>query len=122
MALRLIDEEERLVYDEGEGWRLFYRRIPESIYNAIVRKCTNAKQVTNWAAAGRELFNYAARDWEGVEDENGTAVAFSLELAERLPAKVRGKIVELAADTGEGMEAGLKNSPTTPGNKPITTA
>lgn len=124
--LHLINDDERLTYDEGEGFELYYRRLTEDEYNAIVRRHTKRVQgedKTNFRLVGRDIFDTAIKGWKGVADR-GVEVEFSPELARRLPIKYRGKIVELSSgDASAAAELGddLGNSPGTPASSPTTT-
>lgn len=123
--LNLIEDDEKLTYDEGDGWELYYRRLTEDEQNQIIRKHTRRVQgedKVNNMMAGRDMFVAAILGWKGVA-LRGKEVEFSIDLAKRLPITTRGKIVELATSNtaaAAALKDDLGNSPGTPDSSPTT--
>jgi hypothetical protein len=64
-GLRLITGDERLTY-EGDGFKIFYRRIPTSKRGRIVEKNTKQGRETNWYQATVEMLEYCIIGWDGL--------------------------------------------------------
>jgi len=103
MAIRLIQDDERLVY-EVEGSRIFYRRLSSLRRARIIRKHTKRGK-TDWSAVTQEMLEEIITGWEGVEGPDGP-VEFSRDLVTRLPDDVVTDILELsgASSPDEGAE------------------
>ncbi len=129
-GLRLIQEDERLTYGslEEDGYEIYYRRIPNHVRSAIVRKHTKigrrGVEVVNWGPASAALIAYAILDWRGVyvlEAGKKKDVPCSPENIEWIPDIVQAEIIEAAGGNPERVESDIKNLPTTHDNKPTTT-
>lgn len=104
MTIEIIEEEERLVW-EGEGARIFYRRIGMEQGTRIGRVDDEERQ--------RELIDYIIVDWEEVVHPiTKEPVPCIRENKLKLPQRILIGIMELASDLrGRGQD--LKNLPTT---------
>jgi len=107
MAIQIVRDEERLVY-EAEGSKIFYRRISTLRRGGIVRKHTKRGK-TDWNAVTKELLEYVVLGWENVE-RAGKPVPYSPELVMLLPEEVLSDLLELCgANIGTESEEPEKN-------------
>lgn len=97
MALHLVTDTERLTY-AGDGFEIYYRRIPPSIAQRIIGQHTNKKsERTNWAAVADDMLTYAVLGWTNVLS-GGEPVEYSPDLLSAIPGKIAAELVESASD------------------------
>ncbi len=107
MPIQIVQQEERLVY-ESEGSKIFYRRIPISQQNLIVKRHTKRGK-TNWPAVSREFLEFITLGWEGVEMDK-KSVSFDQGLLPQLPPDVVNDLLDRSGaankeeDTGKNFE------------------
>lgn len=88
MAIRLVQEDERLVF-KTEGATLFYRRPSASKQRYFIKKNTNKRTgVTDWVGVTEDVLNYCILDWKGVTGEKNEDVEFETSLLNKLPQDV----------------------------------
>jgi hypothetical protein len=104
--LNLIRTDERLTY-EGAGFKVFFRRLPQTIRGEILRKHTS-RGVPDIGAATLEMLRYCVVGWEGVAD-GGKEIPFAPELVERMPDEVLTDILERANRNVGTLEVELGN-------------
>jgi len=130
-GLRLITEDERLTYADyaKDGFEIYYRRIPNHIRGAIVKRHTRVNkrgnEIVDWVSVSEELFDYAVIGWKGVYIiENGKRkdVDFSPDVIRNTPDEIQAEIIELAGGNVETTEGDIKNSSSTPDSKAKTMA
>jgi hypothetical protein len=100
MPIRLIGDTEKFpLYFEGATF--YYRRIPADKNAAIIAKYTRRGELDGIAYT-RAAAKYALADWKGVQDPDGTEVAFDADLIERLPLAALTKIAGSATASLDG--------------------
>jgi len=110
MPIQIVQQEERLVY-ETDGSKIFYRRIPISQQNAIVKRHTK-KGKTNWSEVSKEFIEYIVLGWEDVE-MGGQNINFDQSFLPFLPPDVVTDLLDRSgAASKEGDEDTGKNSGT----------
>ena len=109
MPIKLIKDEERLVY-EAEGTKIFYRRISDVKKAANVRRYTK-KGKTDWGAVTSDLLRQIVLGWENMKDGD-MDVPFDPELVTRLPGDVVEDLLNLsgAGNPSGEEESAAKNS------------
>ena len=109
MPIRLIKDEERLVY-EAEGTKIFYRRISDVKKAANVKRYTK-KGKTDWGAVTSDLLRQIVLGWENMKDGD-MDVPFDPELVTRLPGDVVEDLLNLsgAGNPSGEEESAAKNS------------
>lgn len=118
MPLHLIQEDERFEY-KGEGFTIYYRRIPGSKRAEILKKHTRRQGAVDIGDATLEMMKWCIRGWDGV-NMAGEPVEFKTGLVERIPDDILGEIAERAGANAEGEGADIKNSSPTSGNSTTT--
>ena len=122
MGLRLIDEDEALTH-EGDGFKIFYRRLPNKRRANIVDACTNRAGTTNFTKASTQMLEYSVQGWEGVYVfENGKRkdIPFEKSKIDLIPDAVQAEMVELIGENADREDENLGNSPSTSGNSSTT--
>ena len=102
MAVRIISETEKNKF-EYAGSTFYYRRISVS-QSLIINKKHTRKGMVDHVAAGLEIVEWCLIDWEGVEDENGAAIAFSKELVKCLPDEIINELTPLLREASPNQE------------------
>jgi len=112
-GIKLVKESERLVLD-GDGFKIFYRRVPSPVRGDITRRATPRRGGDpDWTKVSRQMLTYAILDWEGVFDDDNQAVPYSPELAENLPEEIQVELLEKVGQNIDRVQAESKNSGTT---------
>jgi hypothetical protein len=116
-GLKLVQEAERFVY-EGDGFKIFYRRVPATIRDGFIRSNTPRRGGDpDWSSIGKLMLNYAIIGWEGVYEESADGqrvdVPFSADKTPFLPENVRVELVERLGEDAAKLEREIKNSSTT---------
>jgi hypothetical protein len=112
MAIRIIQETERLVFDCSGEAKIFYKRIPRYMYSKWVREFTTRRgDRTDWNAVGRAAMEYAILDWEGFEDETGP-VKYTPDKIDNIPGAVVDEFTTTLMDgfVPKDQETARKNS------------
>ena len=124
MGLRLISDDERLVY-EGDGFEIFYRRIPSGTRGRIINKHTKRGGETNWAKATEEMLEHCITGWAGVytTDADGirTDEPFSSDKIRMIPDDVQIKLVDLVGANADAEDVEAGNLSTISSSSTITT-
>lgn len=109
MPIDLIQDEEKLVYDEIPGSKIFYRRISSLRRAAIIKRYTKRGKA-NWGEITREILEYVVTGWETV-NLAGKTIPFSTDLVSRLPEDVMMDILDLSggAETDVSPDKSEKN-------------
>ena len=120
-GIRIVKETERLVF-EGDGFKIFYRRMPAPIRADIIRRNTPRRGGDpDYAKASISMLRYCILGWEGVYDFNESGereeVEFSKDLIGMLPDSVQADLIDLFGGTNPEMESDIKNSSTSLANK-----
>jgi hypothetical protein len=124
----------------GEGARIKVARVGNPSYEKVLRQLK--KPYRNITRAGGEIPREALDkitieataealllDWQGLDDEDGTAIPYSKEAAKRLLGELkdfRETVVRLALEAetfrAEALEAAAKNSESSPAGRASTAA
>ena len=122
MGLRLIKTDERLVHN-GEGFKMFYRRLPNHVRAGIVKRYTKRGIVDFYGASVAQL-EYCVTGWEGVYEENadGTRVniPFDQEKIRYIPDDVQADLLELIGAAVETLDKDAENLEVTSDNNSKT--
>lgn len=122
MGLRLIKTDEKLTYD-GEGFKIFYRRLPNHVRAAIVKRFTKRGIVDFYGASVAQL-EHCITGWEGVfeEDSEGhrTDISFDSEKIRYIPDDVQADLLELIGAAVETLDRDAENLETTSDNSTKT--
>ena len=114
--MRLIRENERLVYRHGEVV-IYYKRVPSHIREDRYTKSLERGQL-NGAKYAYQLILYAIVDWAGIEDEDGQPLAYSPSLVRYLPEEINSGLID--AINTSSPEVDTKNSlPSLNGSLPV---
>lgn len=122
-GLRLVNKDEKLTF-VGDGFKIFYRRMPNSQI-ARIRERHTKRGDTNHQAVANDVLEWCVMGWSGVWDKNGDGklveIPFDSDKVGMIPDVVAAKIVDLVGDNAdlEGVEA--KNSKSSSGSKTKTT-
>jgi len=107
-TIKLVKPNEKLVY-EYPPVKIYYRRIPRSELNQIVRQNTNRRTGDErWDLISDELFRRAIIDWEGFDEP------YSPEQIENMPSAIVNDFTKeltegLGSKAAEQKEAEVKN-------------
>jgi hypothetical protein len=122
MGLSLVNAAERHVF-EGDGYKIFFRRITNQKRNQIVQRHTNRRGEPDNAAIADEILEYCVTGWEGVEefiDGAWTEVPFSQDKVRLIPDEVGGELMERLGANLRSKEVEVGNSETTPASNTTT--
>lgn len=115
-GLRIIREDERLTYD-GDGFKIFYRRIPNFRRGAIQEKYRKRGGEINISRATDEMLEYCVTGWSGFfyDNEEGRRidVAYDPKIVRAIPDDVLVEIVDLCGANADSGVVEAKNLPTT---------
>lgn len=123
-GLRIIETFERFTH-RGDGFKIYYRRLPNPTRGKIIERHTKrGSDRVNLALATTEMLEYCILGWDGVytinEAQERRDIPFSTDKVASLPDEVQADLIDLVGcniDAGE-VEAG--NSRSTSGSNPIT--
>jgi len=94
----LITEDERLVYEPGEGAKIFYRRIAGDVQKSFRKQCTiktgKRRGEINEDKLDQLLVEFAIHGWEGV-GVGKKEYPFTYENYQKLPTTVRVELQSL---------------------------
>lgn len=133
-GIDLVGNEERFVYGsfEVDGYEIPYRRVPEPVSSKIIKRNTKFHrkrgEVTDWGQVSQEILEYMILPgWKGIYVRVGgerREAELSGETISALPSEVQADLIELsgAKDLEAQRERDGKNSETTSGSSPSTTA
>ena len=125
MGLRLINADERLTF-EGDGFKIFYRRIPNARRGRIMEKNTKRGGEVNFNRATIEMLEYSVTGWDGFYTQNGSGerqdVAFDPGKIEFIPDEVQAELMELIGANADRGDVEAKNSPTSSDSSTTTKA
>lgn len=123
MGLRLIKDDERLVYEIDDEARIYYRRLPNRKRGEIIDRHTK-RGTTNWVGATLEMLEHAVIGWEGFYEMNGddkrVDVPYSLDKVRWIPDDEQTNLFDLLGENTGSVEA--KNSGTTASSNTTTKA
>ena len=122
-GLKLVQEEERFVY-KGDGYEIFYRRVPSTIRDSYIKKHTPRRGGDpDWTIIGKLMLEYALVDWSGIFEETDgqrTDIPFDREKVRFIPEDVRTDIIEKLGADAASLERAVKNLPTMHASNGIT--
>jgi len=98
MAIKLIDETERLVWvwPKDHSVKIYYRRVPDSMRKQWREEAgVDERGNPEFSEIGERALQYAILDWEGFEDKNGKPVPYSWKAFEAVPDGVRMPFVNV---------------------------
>lgn len=122
-GLRIIESHERFIY-ETDGYKIFFRRLPNPTRGRIIEENTKRGDKLNLSRATSEMLKYCLLGWSGVytvtESGERREVPFSSDLVERIPDDVQAELMDRVGANLEDMETEGKNSKPTSDSKPET--
>ena len=122
-GITLVKESERLVY-EGDGFKIFYRRVPSHVRGEIVRRCSPRRGGDpDWAKVSNQFLAYAILDWQGVnEEEEGKMIPAIYDSSKvgYLPDEIQVDLMEKLGANIDKLESDSKNSEAMPASKTKT--
>jgi hypothetical protein len=122
MGLRLIKTDEKLVYD-GEGFKIYYRRLPNHVRAGIVKRHTKRGIVDFYGASVAQL-EYCVTGWENVYEEEADGkrkdIGFDQEKIRYIPDDVQADLLELIGAAVETLDKDAENLEATSDNNTKT--
>lgn len=112
MPIQIVQQDERLTY-ESEGSKIFYRRIPNSQQNLIVKRHTK-KGKTNWKEVSKEFLEYIVLGWKDVE-MGGKNINFDQAFLPQLPSDVVNDLLDRSGAANIEEDAGKNSGTISPG-------
>jgi hypothetical protein len=107
MPIRLVSETERNVASI-DGATFFYRRVPFTVRQRLTRQHTERGLLNNDTYA-LALLEYALLDWEGIVDQQGKTVPFSLAILPHLPEQIMASLLGRISDATAEQDLGNSN-------------
>lgn len=102
--MKLISENERLVYQIGDGAKIYYKRPSQTLRDTWIRKYTK-RGLTDWTRVAEAGVRYAIIDWEGIEDEHGNPAECTPANIMKLPQDIYVELTEvMGLSEGESAE------------------
>jgi len=122
-GLLLIQDEERFVY-EGDGYKIFYRRVPSTVRDSYIKKHTPRRGgEPDWTAIGKLMLRYAITGWSGLYEEGLSGeridIPFDAEKIKGIPGAIQAEIIERLSEDAAMLERDIKNSNASSGSSGI---
>lgn len=115
-----IQEDERLVHGnhEVDGYEIYYRRVPEHVSRAIIKRNTKFHrkrgEIVDWGKIGEEILEYMITGWKGGHhrvDGVRQELAYSLENIAGIPGDITSDLIDLSGVRAlDDQEEDRKNS------------
>jgi len=125
-GLRIIREDESLTY-KGDGFEIYYRRIPNKRRGNILEKHKKRGQAeANLNSATQEMMEYCILGWKGFyylnQNKERVDLPFDSGIIGAIPDEVLADVVELCGANADQGQVEAKNSLTTSASSTITEA
>ncbi len=123
MALRLINSEERLKF-EGDGFNIFYRRLPNAKRGRIMEQNSKRGGDVNFNKATIQMLEYSITGWSGfyTEDASGNReeIPYDVTKVALIPDEVQAELMDLIGANADRGEVEAKNFPSTSASSTTT--
>jgi len=100
MAIKLINENEKLVYEYEES-KIFYRRITLAEAQNLEKRCVDRKNRRDNEKAVKLRLEHCVLGWEGVKGDDDNDLPFKKEYLEFLPGDIQLDLIKLT-DSASG--------------------
>ena len=125
-GIDVVQEDEQLVFGDlkADGYEICYRRVPDDVSGAIIKRHTTYHrkrgEKTEWREVGKEILEFMILGWKGVHKTVAgvrSELEFSTENIAVLPSDITGDLIDLSGvDSLSSQEEDRKNSKPTSGS------